>query len=122
MCLHHLALALPLTRPQGGVLRRLGPIAAAAAIFLGGFGTGLASSNIYGDMQSSQLQQPAATQLVRQAPVPLQQASLTLPDQVRRAVAVVAGLLWCCAVCMRVPIQAPPLASVSAPTRTTGCC
>lgn len=81
-CLH--THSLNHTRTQG-LLQRLGPIAAAAAIFLGGYGTGLATTNMYGDIQSAEQHRVAEAGLVAApapARVPLKQTSLTMPDQV----------------------------------------
>lgn len=63
-----------------GLLQRLGPIAAAAVIFLGGYGTGLASSNMYADIQTAE--QRAVSENLVAPRVPVRQTSLTLPDKV----------------------------------------
>lgn len=71
--------------PQG-LLQRLGPIAAAAAIFLGGYGTGLASSNMYTDSKVAEQHSTVSTDALVPAPnlkVPVRQTSLTMPDKVR---------------------------------------
>lgn len=86
MCMHACAPStpLPLWLPQG-VLQRLGPIAAAAAIFLGGYGTGLASSNMYADIKVAEQRGTVSEALVA-APnlkVTVRQTSLTMPDKVR---------------------------------------
>jgi hypothetical protein len=67
-----------------GLLQRLGPIAAAAAIFLGGYGTGLASSNMYADIQAAE--KTLVSQTLPAAQTPVRQASLTMPDKVTCAV------------------------------------
>lgn len=70
--------------PQG-LLQCLGPIAAAAAIFLGGYGTGLASNNMYADIKVAE-QHGAMSEALVAAPnvqVPVRQTSLTMPDKVR---------------------------------------
>jgi hypothetical protein len=64
-------------------LQKLGALATAAAIFMGGFGTGVASSNMFQDVQTAEanrLELITATS----GPDLVQPASLTLPDQVGR--------------------------------------
>lgn len=92
--MHH-----PSSQSQG-LLQRLGPIAAAAAIFLGGYGTGLASNNMYGDIQAAEQHSAVSTQaLVAPQPgargVSVRQTSLAMPDQVGHLYKVV------CVVCVR---------------------
>jgi hypothetical protein len=77
--------------PLQGLLQRLGPIAAAAAIFLGGYGTGLASSNMYADIQAAEKTLVSQALLAPQAPV--RQASLTMPDKVQCTVHTLAAVL-----------------------------
>eukprot|EP00879_Flechtneria_rotunda_P011462 GHRR01011975.1.p1 GENE.GHRR01011975.1~~GHRR01011975.1.p1 ORF type:complete len:381 (+),score=125.00 GHRR01011975.1:902-2044(+) len=62
---------------ERGVVGKLGTWAAAAAIFLGGFGTGLASNDLVTDVKSAEVQRVAI-----QVAAPAQTASLKLPDKV----------------------------------------
>lgn len=65
-----------------GLLQKLGAAAAAAALFLGGYGAGLASSNMYADVQTAELHKVEYEQQQQQQRVPVTPVSLTLPDQV----------------------------------------
>jgi hypothetical protein len=80
-----LSLSAAPTNPQG-LLQRLGPIAAAAAIFLGGYGTGLASSDMYADIRVAEQRRDIVSAEAPQGPklagVPVRQTSLKMPDKV----------------------------------------
>jgi hypothetical protein len=72
--------ALPLDALQA-TLSKLGALAAGAAIFLGGYTTGIASSNMLGDVRSAEMHRQ---ELSAPAPasLPVKPVSLALPDQV----------------------------------------
>lgn len=72
-----------------GLLQCLAPIAAGAALFLGGYGTGLASSNLHADVQLAEQHRVAEAQVAPAAKtLPV---SLTMPDKVGGAVVLTAA-------------------------------
>jgi hypothetical protein len=62
-------------------LSKLGALAAGAAIFLGGYTTGIASSNMMGDVRTAEMHRQELSAPAT-ASLPVKPVSLALPDQV----------------------------------------
>jgi hypothetical protein len=58
----------------------MAPIAAGAALFLGGYGAGLSTSNMYTDIQVAE--QRRESEALVAPKLPATQVSLTMPDKV----------------------------------------
>lgn len=85
-----------LVRAQATLLSKLGSIVAAAGLSLGGYGAGLASSELLADVQTAEMHHLADGGATSSSmPARLQSqvlpVSLTLPDQVRA--------MWCQRAC-----------------------